>query len=274
MQLLLEPFSYQYMANAILLSTLIAGVCGLLSCFLMLKGWSLIGDALSHAIVPGVVGAYILGIPFALGSFFSGGLAAAAMLFLHQSTRLKQDAIIGLIFTSFFALGLFMVSITPVSVDVQNIMLGNILSVSQVDMWQMLGISIVTLLLIFFLWRDWMLTFFDENQARSAGLPVVGLKVIFFATLAACTMASLQSAGAFMVICLVIAPGATAYLLSDRFSVVLILALSIGVASGFLASYFSYFTNLNTGALTVLFQVSCFLMAFLIAPKYGWLRSA
>src|SRR6478672_10114112 len=128
MDVLLESFSYQYMTTAMWVSALVGGVCAFLSCYLMLKGWSLIGDALSHAIVPGVAGAYMLGLPFAFGAFLSGGMAALAILFLNQRTKLKEDAIIGLIFTSFFGLGLFMVSISPVSIDIKTIVLGNILA--------------------------------------------------------------------------------------------------------------------------------------------------
>jgi hypothetical protein len=137
MALLLEPFSYGYMVNAMWVSALVGGVCAFLSAYLMLKGWSLIGDALSHAIVPGVAGAYMLGLPFSIGAFFSGGLAAAAMLFLNQRTKLKEDAIIGLIFTGFFGLGLFMVSLSPTSVNIQTIVLGNILAITPSDTLQL-----------------------------------------------------------------------------------------------------------------------------------------
>ena len=130
MTVLLEPFAYGYMVNAIWVSALVGALCAFLSAFLMLKGWSLIGDALSHAIVPGVAGAYILGLPFALGAFVSGGLAAAAMLGLGAATRLRQDAVIGVVFTGFFALGLFMISIRPASVNIQTIMLGNVLAIT------------------------------------------------------------------------------------------------------------------------------------------------
>src|SRR5687768_17760284 len=141
MTLLLEPFSYQYMINAMWVSALVGGVCAFLSAYLMLKGWSLIGDALSHAIVPGVAGAYMLGLPFALGAFFSGALAAGAMLFLNERTKLKEDAIIGLIFTSFFGLGLFMVSLSPAAVNVQTIVLGNILAITPADTLQLVIID-------------------------------------------------------------------------------------------------------------------------------------
>ena len=148
LQTLLEPFTYGYMLDAIWVSALVGGVCGFLSAYLMLKGWSLIGDALSHAIVPGVAGAYMLGLPFALGAFLSGGLAGGAMLFLNQRTRLKEDAIIGLIFTSFFGLGLFMVSLSPTSVNIQTIVLGNILAITPEDKLQLLLIGGISLLIL------------------------------------------------------------------------------------------------------------------------------
>src|SRR5688500_13383318 len=134
---LLEPFAYEYMVNAMWVSALVGAVCAFLSAYLMLKGWSLIGDALSHSIVPGVAGAYMLGLPFSVGAFLSGGLAAGAMLFLNQRTKLKEDAIIGLIFTSFFGLGLFMISLSPAAVNVQTIVLGNILAITPADTLQL-----------------------------------------------------------------------------------------------------------------------------------------
>lgn len=166
MNVLLEPFSYEYMLNAMWVSAMVGGLCAFLSCYLMLKGWSLIGDALSHSIVPGVAGAYMLGLPFSLGAFFSGGLAAGSMLFLNQRTRLKEDAIIGLIFSSFFGLGLFMVSLNPTSVNIQTIVLGNILAIDPADILQLTIIGILSIIVLFFKWKDLMVTFFDENHAR------------------------------------------------------------------------------------------------------------
>ena len=176
----------------------------------MLKGWSLIGDALSHSIVPGVAGAYMLGLPFALGAFISGGLAAGAMLFLNLRSGLKEDAIIGLIFTSFFGLGLFMVSLSPTSVDIQTITLGNILAITPEDTWQLVIIAGVSLTILTAKWKDFMVMFFDENHARSIGLNPNYLKVLFFTLLSACTVAALQTVGAFLVIAMVVTPGATA----------------------------------------------------------------
>jgi len=271
--LLLEPFTYDYMRNAMLVSSLVGGVCAFLSCYLILKGWSLIGDALSHAIVPGVAGAYMLGLPFAFGAFFSGGLAAAAMLFIHTRTKLREDAIIGLIFTSFFGLGLFMVSLSPTSVNIQTIVLGNILAITPGDTIQLLIISIVTLLVLMVKWQDFMVAFFDENHGRSIGLNTDILKVVFFTLLSASTVAALQTVGAFLVIAMVVTPGATAYLLTDRFPAMIRLAVLIGALSSFIGAYASYFLNAATGGIIVVLQTLVFLAAFVFAPKHGVLAS-
>jgi len=271
LEILLQPFSYQYMVNAIFVSALVGGVCAFLSVYLMLKGWSLIGDALSHSIVPGVAGAYMLGLPFAVGAFFSGGLAATTMLFLSQRSKLKEDAIIGLIFTSFFGLGLFMVSLNPTAVNIQTIVLGNILAISPVDTLQLLLISCVTLLVLSFKWRDFMVLFFDEQHAISIGLNATWLKVLFFTLLSASTVAALQTVGAFLVIAMVVIPGATAYLLSDKFSSVILISISIGTLSSIVGAYLSYFVDGATGAIIVLLQTAIFLLSFFFAPKHGLL---
>ena len=203
--MLLEPFGYDYMVNAMWVSALVGCVCGFLSAYLMLKGWSLIGDALSHSIVPGVAGAYMLGLPFSAGAFLSGGLAAGAMLFLNHRTRLKEDAIIGMIFTSFFGVGLFMVSLSPTSVNIQTIVLGNILAITPSDTLQLAIIGGVTLLILLLKWKDLMVTFFDENHARSIGLKPLALKLLFFTLLAASTVAAMQTVGAFLVIAIMVA---------------------------------------------------------------------
>ncbi|UXS04861.1 metal ABC transporter permease [Agrobacterium tumefaciens] len=270
---LLEPFTYGYMLNAIWVSALVGGVCGFLSAYLMLKGWSLIGDALSHAIVPGVAGAYMLGLPFSLGAFLSGGLAAGAMLFLNQKTRLKEDAIIGLIFTSFFGLGLFMVSLSPTSINIQTIVLGNILAITAEDTLQLALIGGISLLVLALKWRDFMVVFFDENHARTIGLRPEILKVIFFTLLAASTVAALQTVGAFLVVAMVVTPGATAYLLTDRFERLILMSFIIGAATSFTGAYLSYFLNGATGGVIVVLQTAIFLTAFVFAPKHGLLAA-
>jgi len=270
---LLLPFSYNYMLNAIWVSTLVGGICAFLSAYLMLKGWSLIGDALSHSIVPGVAGAYMLGLPFALGAFAAGGLAAGAMLFLSQRSGLKEDTIIGLIFTSFFGLGLFMISLWPASVSLQTITMGNILAISPSDTLQLAIIGFVTLAVLLAKWKDLMVVFFDENHARSIGLNPELLKIVFFTLLSVSCVAALQTVGAFLVIAMVITPGATAYLLTDRFPRLLILSVAIGSITSFVGAYLSFFVDGATGGLIVSLQTLIFLTAFFLAPKHGYLAA-
>ncbi|BAS00821.1 manganese ABC transporter [Blastochloris viridis] len=266
---LLEPFAYGYMINAMWVSALVGAVCAFLSAYLMLKGWSLIGDALSHSIVPGVAGAYMLGLPFSLGAFFSGALAAGAMLFLSQRTRLKEDTVIGLIFTSFFGLGLFMVSLSPTSVNIQTIILGNVLAITPEDTVQLAIIGAVSLAVLLLKWKDLMVVFFDESHARTVGLNPPLLKTVFFALLSACTVAALQTVGAFLVIAMVVTPGATAYLLTDRFPRLIAISVAIGALTSFVGAYVSYFLDGATGGIIVLLQTLVFLTAFVLAPRHG-----
>ena len=271
--LLAEPFTYGYMLNAMGVSALVGATCAFLSAYLMLKGWSLIGDALSHAIVPGVAGAYMLGLPFAFGAFLSGGLAAGAMLFLNERTKLKEDAIIGLIFTSFFGLGLFMVSISPAAINVQTIILGNILAITPGDTLQLVLIAGVSLTILTMKWKDLMVTFFDEGHARSIGIRPTLMKAVFFTLLSASTVAALQTVGAFLVVAMVVTPGATAYLLTDRFPRLIGISVAIGAISSFVGAYISYFLDGATGGVIVVLQTLVFLLAFVFAPKHGLLAS-
>ena len=271
MDYLLEPFTYSYMTNAMWVSALVGGVCAFLSAYLMLKGWSLIGDALSHSVVPGVAGAYILGLPFALGAFIAGGLAAGAMLFLSERSGLKVDVIIGLIFTSFFGLGLFIVSINPMSVSIQTITMGNILAITPEDTLQLVIIGFVSLAILLAKWKDLMVTFFDENHARTIGLRPNILKAIFFILLSASVVAAMQTVGAFLVIALVVTPGATAYLLCDRFPRLIVTSVTIGSFTSFFGAYISYFLDGATGGIIVVLQTVIFLIAFVFAPKHGLL---
>ena len=273
MEYLLEPFTYGFMINAMWVSALVGGVCAFLSCYLMLKGWSLIGDALSHSVVPGVAGAYILGLPFALGAFVAGGLAAGAMLFLSDRSGLKVDAIIGLIFTSFFGLGLFIVSINPMSVSIQTITMGNILAITPEDTLQLAIIGFVSFAVLLTKWKDLMVTFFDESHARTIGLRPSLLKTIFFILLSASVVAAMQTVGAFLVIALVVTPGATAYLLCDRFPRLIITSVTIGSVTSSIGAYISYFLNGATGGIIVTLQTLIFLVAFFVAPKHGLLAA-
>jgi manganese/iron transport system permease protein len=270
---LLVPFTYNYMLKAMWVSALVGGTCAFLSAYLMLKGWSLMGDALAHSIVPGVAGAYILGAPFAVGAFFAGILAAAAMQFVRQNSRLREDAVIGLVFTALFALGLLMASLWPTSVSIQTIVLGNILAISDEDVVQVAAISAVSLAVLAVIWKDLMATFFDESHARSIGLNTTALKVVFFTLLSACTVAALQTVGACLVIAMVVTPGATAYLLTDRFGRLILLSIGFGVGTSFLGAYLSYFLDGATGGVIVTLQTLLFLVAFVLAPRHGILAA-
>jgi len=270
---LLEPFGYGYMTNAMWVSSLVGGVCAFLSAYLMLKGWSLIGDALSHSVVPGVAGAYILGLPFSLGAFIAGGLAAGAMLFLSERSGLKIDVIIGLIFTSFFGLGLFIVSVNPISVSIQTITMGNVLAITPEDTLQLAIIGVVSLAIMLAKWKDLMVTFFDESHARSIGLRPGLLKAVFFTLLSASVVAAMQTVGAFLVIAMVVTPGATAYLLCDRFPRLILLSVAIGVVTSFVGAYASYFLDGATGGIIVTLQTLIFLAVFVLAPKHGLLAA-
>jgi manganese/iron transport system permease protein len=270
---LMVPFAYDYMLKAMWVSALVGAVCAFLSAYLMLKGWSLMGDALAHSIVPGVAGAYMLKLPYAAGAFFAGVLASLGMAMVKSRTRLREDAIIGLVFTSFFALGLLMVSINPTAVNVQSIVLGNILGISDDDAFQVVLISAISLAVLVLKWKDLMVVFFDENHARTVGLNPGALKVVFFTLLSACTVAALQTVGACLVISMVVTPGATAYLLTDRFERLLAISVSMGATTSFAGAYVSYFLDGATGGVIVVLQTLLFLAAFYFAPKHGMLAA-
>jgi manganese/iron transport system permease protein len=270
---LLVPFSYEYMQKAMWVSALVGATCAFLSAYLMLKGWSLMGDALAHSIVPGVAAAYLLKLPFAVGAFAAGLVAALGMALVKQQSKLREDAVIGIVFTSFFAAGLLMSSLNPTSVNINTIVLGNILGISDEDAIQVVIVAAVTLAVLLLKWRDLMVVFFDEAHARSIGLNPFALKVVFFTLLSAATVAALQTVGACLVIAMVVTPGATAYLLTDRFQRLLALSVAIGASTSFLGAYLSFFLNGATGGVIVVLQTLVFLAAFVWAPKHGVLAA-
>jgi manganese/iron transport system permease protein len=302
-QSLLTPFHYDYMLRAIWVSALIGGTCGFLSSFVTLKGWSLMGDALSHAVVPGVaigyiygvplarelvsglvsglvseqqrtaVGTYVLGLPLVIGAFVAGLLAAGTMAFVKAKSRIREDATIGIVFTAYFASGLLLISLFPASVDLKVILLGNILGISDPDIAQVIVICAITLVVLGLKWKDLMLFCFDPNQARTLGLPVGRLQITLLALLAATSVAALQAVGACLVVAMLITPGATAYLLTDRFGKMLGLSSAMGVATSLVGAYASYYFNGATGGCIVTLQTLVFLVAFVFAPKHGILAS-
>jgi ABC-type Mn2+/Zn2+ transport system permease subunit len=266
---LLTPLHYDYMLKAIFVSAVIGGVCAFLSCFITLKGWSLMGDALSHSVVPGVAVAYYAGWPFAAGAFVTGLLAAVGMGFVKAKTRLREDAVIGVVFTAFFAFGLLLISLYPSQVDLRSIVFGNILGIANPDIVQVLIISGVTLVVLGFKWRDLLLFCFDPNQARALGLNTTVLHFTLLTLLSATAVAALQTVGACLVVAMLVTPGATAYLLTDRFGKMIGIATSMGAGTSVVGAYASYFFDGSTGGCIVTLQSALFVAALVFAPKHG-----
>lgn len=272
-QYLLNPLQYEYMLRAIWVSALVGGVCGFLSSFVTLKGWSLMGDALSHAVVPGVVIAFLLGLPFALGAFVAAILATGAMAFIRAQSRIREDATIGIVFTSFFALGLVLITAFPAGIDLKVILYGNILGIAAGDVMQVVMIAVVVLCMLGLKWKDLMLYCFDANQARSLGIKPMVLHMLLLGSLAAVSVAALQAVGAILVLAMLVTPGATAYLLTDRFGKMIWISTGLGIVTSMMGAYASYFLNGATGGCIVSLQALVFLGVFVLAPKHGLLSS-
>jgi len=266
---LVEPLSHEFMRRALMVSALVGGVCGLLSCYMTLKGWALMGDAVSHAVMPGVVVAYALGLPFSIGAFVFGVGSVALIGFVKQKSRIKEDTVIGLVFTGFFALGLVLVSKIKSNIDLMHILFGSPLGISSSDVQQTLIISgiVITILLLFR--RDLMLYCFDATHARSIGINTGVLHYLLLSVLSLAAVAGLQTVGIILVVAMLITPGATAYLLTDRFDRMTYLAIFSSAISSIVGVYISYWSDIETGGSIVLVQTGIFLLAFLFAPRYG-----
>ena len=268
------PFQYPFMQTALGVSTFVGVVCAVLSCYLILKGWSLMGDALSHAVLPGVVFAYILGLPFAIGAFVSGLVCAISIGWVKRNTRVKEDAVIGLVFTAFFALGLIVLSRTPSDVHLTHILYGNVLGIEPDDLVQTLIAGTIALLAIAVLRRDLMLFCFDPNHARAIGLNTTFLYYALLALLALTVVAALQAVGVILVIAMLITPGAIGYLLTDRFDRMMALAVGAAVLAAIMGVYLSFYLDASTAGCIVVVQALLFGAAVLIAPKNGVLARA
>ncbi|WP_185464533.1 MULTISPECIES: metal ABC transporter permease [unclassified Synechococcus] len=268
---LLEPLRHDFMVRALLVSALVAGVCGLLSCFMTLKGWALMGDAVSHAVMPGVVIAYALNLPFALGAFVFGVGSVAVIGYIKQMTRIKEDTVIGLVFTGFFALGLTLVSKVRSTIDLTHILFGNVLGISADDIRQTVLISLLVLALLLLFRRDLILFCFDPTHARSIGVNTGFLHYLLLSVLSLAAVAGLQTVGIILVVAMLVTPGATAYLLTDRFDRMTWIAIGSAVLSSVLGIYWSYWMDASTAGCIVLVQTGLFLLSFLFAPRHGLL---
>jgi manganese transport system permease protein len=250
-------------------SMLVASVCGLLSCYMTLKGWALMGDAVSHAVMPGVVIAYALNLPFALGAFVFGVGSVAVIGYIKQMTRIKEDTVIGLVFTGFFAFGLILVSKVRSSIDLTHILFGNVLGISPSDIQQTLWICGLVLAVLLLLRRDLILFCFDPTHARSIGIHTGVLHYLLLAVLSLAAVAGLQTVGIILVVAMLVTPGATAHLLTDRFDRMTWIAVGSAVLSSVLGIYWSYWMDASTGGCIVVVQTLLFLISFLFAPRHG-----
>lgn len=266
------PLSYDFMVRAILISGFIGIVCAVLSCFMTLKGWALMGDAVSHSVTPGVVLAHILGLPFAIGAFVFGVGSVLAIGFIKSHTRIKEDTVIGLVFTGFFAFGLVLISKNPSNIDLYHILFGNVLGISTSDLIQTLVIGIFTLITVLILRKDLLLFCFDPIHARSIGLNVDVLYYVLLTLLSLTIVVALQAVGIILVVAMLVTPGAIAYLLTDRFDHMIGYAVLSGVFSNVIGTYISYYLDASTGGCIVVLQTLLFVMVMIFAPKYGLLR--
>ncbi|NER83183.1 MAG: metal ABC transporter permease [Leptolyngbya sp. SIO1D8] len=266
---LVEPLQYPFLVQAIWVSAFVGLVCAVLSCYITLKGWSLMGDAISHAVVPGVVVAYALNIPFAIGAFLFGFGATVAIGYIKSKTRLKEDAVIGIVFTGFFAFGLVLVTKIPSNIDLFHILFGNVLGISRQDIIQTLIVGVITLVVILLRRKDLLLFCFDPNHAKAIGLNTQAMYYTLLSVLALTIVAALQTAGIVLVISMLVTPGSIGYLLSDRFDHMLGISIASSIASCVLGTYFSYHFDVSTGGSIVVLLTLLFVLAMFLAPKYG-----
>jgi len=270
---IVTPLSYPFMQRALIVSVIVAAVCAVLSCYLVLKGWSLMGDAISHAVLPGLVLAYVLGLPLAIGAFAAGLSCAMLTGYLKENSRVKEDTVMGIVFSGMFGLGLVIFTKVETELHLLHILFGNVLGVTVRDLIEAAVIAGGTLLVVLIKRRDLLLYCFDPNHARSIGLPVAWLHYGLLILLSLTIVASLKAVGIILVIAMLIAPGATAYLLTDSFERMLVIATAVAVSSAALGTIVSFHIDGATGACIVLIQALFFALAFLFAPKRGILRA-
>lgn len=266
---ILEPLQYDFMVRALVTTVMAAVVCALLSCWLVLVGWSLMGDAVSHAVLPGVVIAYVIGAPFALGALVFGFLAVALIGAIRGTSRVKEDAAIGIVFTTLFALGLVLISVTPSQTDLNHIIFGNILGVSVGDLGQVGILAAVAFVVLLVKRRDLTLYAFDPTHAFAIGLSPRMLGALLLGILALTAVVALQVVGVVLVVAMLIIPGATAQLLTDRFGRMLVIAPLLSAACSVTGIYLSYWLDAAPGGLVVVVQGAAFALVYLFAPRQG-----
>ncbi len=259
--MLLSPFRFDFMVNALVISAIVAVPMALLSCFLVLKGWSLMGDAISHAVFPGVVLAYILGFPYAIGAFVAGMICATATGFLKENSRIKQDTVMGVVFSGMFGLGLVLYVKIQSDVHLDHILFGDMLGVSGVDIAGAAAIAAFTAAVIGIKWKDFLLHAFDPAQAQAIGLRVKLLHYGLLALISLTIVGALQAVGIILAIAMLIAPGAIAFLLTRRFSTMLLISVIIAVTGSVLGVYLSFFLDSAPAPTIVLLLSLVFVLA-------------
>ncbi len=269
---LLEPLQHAFMLRAFLVGSLVAAVCAVLSCFLVLRGWSLMGDAISHAVLPGIVLAYITGLPLGVGAFASGLLCSTATGWIKRHTRVKEDAVLGVVFTGLFALGLVLHVRTESDLHLDHILFGSLLGIEPGQARETIVLSLLVLGVVLLLRRTLLLVAFDPAQARALGFPLRAFDTLLLALLALAVVSALQAVGIILVIAMLVTPGATAFLLTRRFDRMLAVAVAVAVGSTLLGAYVSFFAAAHTAACIVLAQALAFVVALLFAPGKGLLR--
>ncbi len=262
---------YDFLQKALLTSIMVGIICGVIGCFIILRGMALMGDAISHAVLPGVAISYAIGINFFFGAVFTGVLTAIGIGFVSQNSRIKQDTAIGIMFSAAFALGVILITVLESSTDLYHILFGNVLAVRTSYMWITLGIGLIVLVSVFGFYKELLVTSFDETMAEVYGLPVRLIHYFLMTLLTMVTVASLQTVGIILVVAMLITPAATAYLLTDRLSTMIFISASIGVSAAVIGLYFSFTYNLASGATIVLAATTLFFLAFVFSPKQGML---
>jgi manganese/iron transport system permease protein len=263
------PLSYGFMQRALIGAVLIGAVCSVLSCYLVLKGWALMGDAVSHAVLPGIVLAFVLGLPLAVGAFAAGLLCAVATGYLKENSRVKEDSVMGIVFSGMFGLGLVLFTKVETEQHLTHILFGNMLGITARDLVEVAIIAGGTLLIVLAKRRDLLLYCFDPQHARAIGLPIGVIHYALLVLLALTIVASLKAVGIILVVAMLVAPGAIAYLLSDRFERMLAIAAAVAIGSSVLGTLVSFHIDGATGPCIVLIQAFVFLMAFFFAPRRG-----
>jgi manganese/iron transport system permease protein len=263
------PLSYPFMQRALIVSLLVGAVCAVLSCYLVLKGWSLMGDAVSHAVLPGIVIAHVLAIPLAIGAFAAGLLCAVLTGYLKDNSRVKEDTVMGIVFSGMFGFGLVIFTKVDTDQHLNHILFGNVLGVSIQDVAETGLMAGGTLVAVLLRRKDLLLYCFDPNHARAIGLPVRLLHYGLLVFLSLTIVASLKAVGIILVVAMLVAPGAVAYLLTDSFERMLVIACAVSTAACAVGTIVSFRIDAATGACIVLIQALIFVIAFLFAPKRG-----